>query len=210
MAGRGCSPSPQDMPDALHVLALPVAGWVNRPPDNQIVSPRRATGPPGLEARLGPARARGWPRRDATVASHAVRPLIVNGAPAFGVLVERTSGVPALDVPAQRARLTTRLPEWSPLPLKLSHGRQPLLIFIFQTTNCGSDLVAHLQLVKALTVNGFEPQKGFQGALPPTRVRPTARPRARRSRCRRRRCATSDRPTAWRLTNEQHTETVLT
>ena len=63
---------------------------------------------------MGPARARGWPRRDATVASHAVRPLIVNDAPAFGVLVERTSGVPALDLPAQRARLTTRLPEWPP------------------------------------------------------------------------------------------------
>ena len=48
------------------------------------------------------------------MASHAVRTLIVNGAPAFGVLVERPSGVPALDVPAQRARLTTRLPEWPP------------------------------------------------------------------------------------------------
>ena len=36
VAGRGCSPSPQDMPDAQHVLVLPVAGWVNRPPDNQI------------------------------------------------------------------------------------------------------------------------------------------------------------------------------
>ena len=63
---------------------------------------------------MGPARARGWLRRDATVASHAVRPLIVNGAPAFGVLVERTSGVPALDLPAQRALLTTRLPELPP------------------------------------------------------------------------------------------------
>ena len=31
VAGRGCSPSPQDMPDAQHVLVLPVAGWVNRP-----------------------------------------------------------------------------------------------------------------------------------------------------------------------------------
>ena len=36
VAGRGCSPSPQDMPDALHVLVLPVAGWVNRPPEDQI------------------------------------------------------------------------------------------------------------------------------------------------------------------------------
>ena len=60
---------------------------------------------------MGPARARGWLRRDATVAFHAVRTMIVNGEPAFGVLVERTSGVPALDLPAQRARLTTRLPE---------------------------------------------------------------------------------------------------
>ena len=93
-----------------------LAGWVGEPPPRQSgrVSPRRATGPPGLEARLGPARARGWLRRDATVASHAVRTVIVNGAPAFGVLVERTSGVPALDLPAQRALLTTRLPEWPP------------------------------------------------------------------------------------------------
>ena len=36
MAGRGCSPSPQDRPDALHVLVLTVAGWVNRPPEDQL------------------------------------------------------------------------------------------------------------------------------------------------------------------------------
>ena len=36
VAGRGCSPSPQDMPDALHVLVIPVAGWVNRRPEDQI------------------------------------------------------------------------------------------------------------------------------------------------------------------------------
>ena len=35
-AGRGCSTSPQDMPDALHFLVLTVAGWVNRPQDDQI------------------------------------------------------------------------------------------------------------------------------------------------------------------------------
>ena len=63
---------------------------------------------------MGPVRARGWPQRDATVASHAVRTMIVNGEPAFGVLVERTSGFPALDLPAQRALLTTRLPELPP------------------------------------------------------------------------------------------------
>ena len=55
VAGRGCSPSPQDMPDALHVLVLPVAGWVNRPPDNQIAYLREEQR--GLRAwRLGWAR----------------------------------------------------------------------------------------------------------------------------------------------------------
>ena len=28
--------SPQDMPDALHFLVLTIAGWVNRPQDDQI------------------------------------------------------------------------------------------------------------------------------------------------------------------------------
>ena len=36
VTGRGCSPSPQDRPDALHVLVLTVAGWVNRPPEDQL------------------------------------------------------------------------------------------------------------------------------------------------------------------------------
>ena len=55
VAGRGCSPSPQDMPDAQHVLVLPVAGWVNRPPDNQIAYLREEQR--GLRAwRLGWAR----------------------------------------------------------------------------------------------------------------------------------------------------------
>ena len=58
VAGRGCSPSPQARPDALHVLVLTVAGWVNRPPEDQLAYlPRRATEPPGLLAwRLGRAR----------------------------------------------------------------------------------------------------------------------------------------------------------
>ena len=66
VAGRGCSTSPQDMPDALHFLVLTVAGWVNRPPENQIAYLREEPiGPPGLEARPGPSRVRGWPRRPA-------------------------------------------------------------------------------------------------------------------------------------------------
>ena len=36
VAGRGCSTSSQDMPDALHILVLTIAGWVNRPPEDQI------------------------------------------------------------------------------------------------------------------------------------------------------------------------------
>ena len=44
------------MPDALHFLVLTVAGWVNPPPRrSDYISPRRASGPPGLEARSGPA-----------------------------------------------------------------------------------------------------------------------------------------------------------
>ena len=53
------------MPDALHVLVLTVAGWVNRPPEDQIAYLReeqRGLRAPGLEARSGSARARGWPR----------------------------------------------------------------------------------------------------------------------------------------------------
>ena len=43
------------MPDAQHVLVLPVAGWVNRPPDNQIAYLREEQR--GLRAwRLGWAR----------------------------------------------------------------------------------------------------------------------------------------------------------
>ena len=46
------------MPDALHFLVLTVAGWVNRPQDDQLAYlPRRTSGPPGLLAwRLGRAR----------------------------------------------------------------------------------------------------------------------------------------------------------
>ena len=55
VATRGCSPSPQDMPDALHVLVTHCR-WLGEPPPRRsaCVSPRRATGPPGLEARSGP------------------------------------------------------------------------------------------------------------------------------------------------------------
>ena len=48
--------------------------------------------------------------------------MIVNGEPAFGVMVERTSGFPALDLTAQRARLTTRLPELRRCCMKTLRG----------------------------------------------------------------------------------------
>ena len=66
VAGRGCSTSPQDRPDALHFLVTHCR-WLGEPPPRRsdCVSPRRATGPLGLKARSGPARARGWPRRPA-------------------------------------------------------------------------------------------------------------------------------------------------
>ena len=41
VAGRGCSTSPQDMPDALQVLVLTVAGRVNRPPEDSACVSRR-------------------------------------------------------------------------------------------------------------------------------------------------------------------------
>ena len=62
VAGRGCSPSPQDRPDALPVLVLTVAGWVNRPPEDQLAYLReeqrslRASWPGGS---VGPG-ARPW------------------------------------------------------------------------------------------------------------------------------------------------------
>ena len=58
VAGRGCSTSPRDMPDALHFLVLTVAGWANRPQEDQIASLREElTGPPGrLAWRLGRTR----------------------------------------------------------------------------------------------------------------------------------------------------------
>ena len=66
VAGRGCSTSPQDMPDALHFLVLTVAGWANRPPEDQSADLREEQ--QGLwascpEARSGPARAHVRPRR---------------------------------------------------------------------------------------------------------------------------------------------------
>ena len=55
VAGRGCSTSPQDMPDALQVLVLTVAGRVNRPPEDQLAYLREEQR--GLLAwRLGRAR----------------------------------------------------------------------------------------------------------------------------------------------------------
>ena len=66
VTGRGCLTSPQDMPAALHLL-VSHRRWLGEPPPRRsdCVSPRRASGPLGLEARSGPARGRVRPRRPA-------------------------------------------------------------------------------------------------------------------------------------------------
>ena len=66
LPGRGCLTSPQDMPAALHLL-VSHRRWLGEPPPRRsdCVSPRRASGPLGLEARSGPARGRVRPRRPA-------------------------------------------------------------------------------------------------------------------------------------------------
>ena len=66
VTGRGCLTSPQDMPAALHLL-VSHRRWLGEPPPRRsdYVSPRRASGPLGLEARSGPARGCVRPRRPA-------------------------------------------------------------------------------------------------------------------------------------------------